>query len=136
MHAAPIAEADFIRSVADALQYISVYHPPDFVAHLARAHEREESPTARNAMAQILVNSRMSALGKRPMCQDTGTVNVFVKIGMQARIDSRRPLAELVNEAVARAYTDPANPLRASIVADPIFERRNTGNNAPAVTHV
>lgn len=136
MHAAPIAEADFIRSVADALQYISVYHPPDFIAHLARAHEREESPTARNAMAQILVNSRMSALGKRPMCQDTGTVNVFVKIGMQARIDSRRPLAELVDEAVALAYTDPANPLRASIVADPIFERRNTGNNAPAVTHV
>ncbi|EAS49618.1 putative fumarate hydratase [Aurantimonas manganoxydans SI85-9A1] len=136
MGAAPIAEADFIRSVADALQYISVYHPPDFVAHLTRAYEREESPTARSAMAQILVNSRMSALGKRPMCQDTGTVNVFVKIGMQARIDSRRSLAELVDEAVAHAYTDPANPLRASIVADPIFERRNTGNNAPAVTHV
>lgn len=131
-----ITEADFIGSVAEALQFISVYHPPEFIAHLTRAYEREESAAAKDAMAQILVNSRMSALGRRPMCQDTGTVNVFVKIGMQARIASRRPLAELVDEAVAIAYTDPLNPLRASIVADPVFERRNTGTNAPAVTHV
>lgn len=132
----PIAEEDFVGSIADALQYISIYHPPDFIAHLARAYEREKSPAARQAMAQILVNSRMAALGGRPMCQDTGTVNVFVKIGMEARFAFTRPIAELIDEAVARAYTNPDNPLRASIVADPIFDRRNTRTNAPAVTHV
>ncbi|MFD2238035.1 fumarate hydratase [Aureimonas populi] len=131
-----IGEADFVASLADALQYISIYHPPDFIAHMAAAYEREESPSARSAIAQILVNSRMAALGGRPMCQDTGTVNVFLKIGMGARFDTKRALGELVNEAVERAYTDPANPLRASIVADPIFERRNTRTNAPAVLHV
>ncbi|WP_206455184.1 fumarate hydratase [Aurantimonas marina] len=136
MSASPITEEDFIRSVADALQYIAVYHPPDFIAHLAEAYHREESPSAKNAMAQILVNSRMAALGGRPMCQDTGTVNVFVKFGMEARLATTRPLAELVNEAVAIAYTDAANPLRPSILDDPIFERKNTGTNAPAVTHV
>ena len=136
MSASPITEDDFIRSVADALQYIAVYHPPDFIAHLAEAYQREESASAKNAMAQILVNSRMAALGGRPMCQDTGTVNVFVKFGMEARLATTRPLTELVNEAVAIAYTDPANPLRPSILDDPIFERKNTGTNAPAVTHV
>lgn len=132
----PITEADFVGSIADALQYISIYHPPDFIAHLTRAYEREQSPSARQAIAQILVNSRMAAMGGRPMCQDTGTVNVFLKVGMDARFAFSRPLPELVDEAVARAYTDPLNPLRASIVADPIFERRNTRTNAPAVTLV
>ena len=136
MSGMPIAEADFVQSVADALQYIATYHPPDFVRNLAAAYAREESPAARNAMAQILANSRMAALGRRPMCQDTGTVNVFVKFGMGARITTDRPLADLVNEAVAIAYTDEANPLRASIVDDPLFTRRNTRTNAPAVTHV
>lgn len=133
---APITQGDFVGSIAEALQYISIYHPPDFIAHLARAYDREKSPAARQAMAQILVNSRMAAIGGRPMCQDTGTVNVFVKIGMEARFAFTRPIGELVDEAVALAYTDPDNPLRASIVADPIFERRNTRTNAPAVTHV
>ncbi|WP_108658811.1 fumarate hydratase [Acuticoccus kandeliae] len=133
---APITEEDFIGSVADALQFISVYHPADYVAHLTRAYEREESPAARNAIAQILVNSRMAALGRRPMCQDTGTVNAFVSVGMGARFATGRPVDEMIDEAVARAYTDPDNPLRASIVADPLFARKNTGTNAPAVTHV
>ena len=131
-----VTEDDFIASIADALQFIAVYHPADYVENLARAHEREESPAAKNAMAQILVNSRMAALGGRPMCQDTGTVNVFVEIGMGARIASRRPVTDLVNEAVAIAYGNESNPLRASIVDDPIFERRNTRTNAPAVTHI
>ena len=131
-----ISEGDFIASIADALQFIAVYHPADYIENLARAHEREESPAAKNAMAQILVNSRMAALGGRPMCQDTGTVNVFVEIGMGARIASRRPVSDLVDEAVAIAYSDETNPLRASIVDDPLFLRKNTRNNAPAVTHI
>jgi fumarate hydratase class I len=131
-----IREEDFVGSIADALQFISVYHPADYVAHLARCYEREESPAARAAIAQILANSRMSAIGGRPICQDTGTVIAFVKIGMEARIKSGRPLAQLVDEAVRRAYRDPDNPLRASMVADPIFERRNTRDNTPAITHV
>ena len=131
-----ITEADLIDSVAAALQYIAVNHPPDYVANLARAYGREESPAAKAAMGQILINSRMAAMGKRPMCQDTGTVNVFVKLGMRARIDSDRPLADLVNEGVARAYTDPSNPLRASMVADPLFGRTITRDNTPAVVHV
>ena len=120
-----IREEDFVASVADALQFISVYHPADYIHHLAQTYEREESPAARHAIAQILANSRMSAIARRPICQDTGTVIAFVKLGMDARIDSRRPLAELVDEGVRRAYRDPDNPLRASMVADPIFERRN-----------
>ncbi|MEW5423450.1 fumarate hydratase [Amorphus sp. 3PC139-8] len=132
----PITEDDFVRSLADAIRFISVYHPPDYIQHLAQAYEREKSEAAKAAMAQILANSRMAAVGKRPMCQDTGTVNVFVEVGMQARFATQRPLEEMVNEAVAIAYTDPANPLRASMVDDPLFERRNTKTNAPAVTHV
>jgi len=132
----PISEHDLIESVARALQYIAVYHPPDFIAHLARSYETEQGPAAKAAIGQILINSRMAAIGRRPMCQDTGTVNVFIKLGMRARIDSDRPLAELVNEGVRRAWLDPANPLRASMVADPLFERKNTRDNTPAIVHV
>lgn len=131
-----IREQDIITSVADALQYISCFHPADYIAHLAGAYEREESPAARDAIAQILVNSRMAALGHRPICQDTGLVVVFAKVGMDVRIDSERPFADLINDAVRRGYLDEGNPLRASMVADPLFERRNTKDNAPAVVHV
>jgi fumarate hydratase class I len=131
-----IREEDFVSSVADALQYIAVYHPPSFVRALADSYAREESPAARDAIGQILVNSRMAAFGRRPICQDTGTVNVFVRFGMAARLDTVRPLAALVDAAVHRAYTDPDNPLRASIVRDPLFGRSNTGDNTPAVVHV
>ena len=131
-----IGEDDIITSVADALQYIAVYHPPSFVKALAEAYRREESPAARDAIGQILINSRMSAFGRRPICQDTGTVNAFVKIGMGARIATARPLQDLVDEGVRRAYGDPDNPLRASIVRDPLGDRRNTGDNTPAVVHV
>jgi fumarate hydratase class I len=131
-----IREDDFVASIADALQYIAVYHPPSFVRALAETYAREESPAARDAIAQILINSRMAAFGRRPICQDTGVVNVFVKIGMGARIDSERPVTDLVNEAVRQAYTNPDNPLRASIVRDPLFGRANTGDNTPAVVHI
>jgi len=130
-----IKEEDLISSVADALQFISYYHPADYIRHLTKAYEREESPAAKDAIAQILVNSRMSALGKRPICQDTGMVSAFVKVGMNARFDTARSLSDLVNEGVRRAYTDEDNPLRASIVFDPLFTRRNTRDNAPAVVH-
>ena len=127
-----ISEHDFIASIADALQYIAVYHPPSFVRALAESYRTEDSPAARDAIAQILINSKMAAYGRRPICQDTGAVNVFVKIGMGARIDSARPLAELVNDAVRLAYTNPDNPLRASIIRDPLFDRTNTRDNTPA----
>jgi fumarate hydratase, class I len=130
-----IREDDFVASIADALQYIAVYHPPSFIRALAESYAREESPASRDAMAQILINSRMAAFGRRPICQDTGVVNVFVKIGMGARIDSERPVADLVDEAVRQAYTHPDNPLRASIVRDPIIGRINTRDNTPAVVH-
>ena len=132
----PIREEDVIASVADALQYIAVYHPPTFVKALAEAYAREESPAARDAIGQILANSRMSAFGRRPICQDTGTVNAFVKVGMGARILSARPLQDLVDEGVRRAYRHADNPLRASIVLDPLGQRRNSGDNTPAVVHV
>lgn len=131
-----ISEGDLRQSIADALQYISYYHPPDFIRHMAAAYEREESDPARNAMLQILRNSRMCAFGRRPICQDTGVANVFMKIGMGARIDSTRPLQDIVNDAVRDAYQNDGNPLRASMVRDPIFDRRNTGDNAPAMVHV
>lgn len=131
-----IAEEDLIESIADALQFISCYHPADYIAGLAAAHAREESPAARNAMAQILVNSRMAALGRRPMCQDTGTAQIFMKVGVGARIATRRALQDLADEAVRRAWTRADNPLRASVVADPIFERRNTRDNTPAMLTV
>lgn len=131
-----IREDDLRQSIADALQFISCYHPPDFIRALAAAHAREESPPAKAAMAQILRNSRMAALGHRPICQDTGVANVFVKLGMGVRIESRRALQEIVDDAVRDAWAASDNPLRASMVRDPLFDRRNTGDNAPAIVHV
>ena len=130
-----ITEQDFIGSIADSLQYISVYHPVDFVRALGEAYEREESPAARDAMAQILTNSRMAAEGHRPMCQDTGIVVIFLKVGMNTRWNTEHSVEEMVNEGVRRAYADPDNPLRASIVSDPAGARRNTRDNTPAIIH-
>jgi fumarate hydratase class I len=128
---------DLIESIAAALQFISYYHPEDYITHLARAYEREESPAAKDAIAQILTNSKMCALGHRPICQDTGIVNVFMKVGMEVRFEGfSGSLADAVNEGVRRAYNHPDNKLRASIVADPHFERKNTRDNTPAVLHV
>ena len=131
-----ITQDDFIQSVQNALQYISYYHPIDFVDAMHAAWRREQSPAARDAIAQILINSRLCAEGRRPICQDTGIVTVFLDIGMQVRWDSRLDIESMVNEAVRRAYLDPDNPLRASIVADPAGARRNTGDNTPAVIHM
>ncbi len=132
-----IRHADFVDTVAAALQYISYYHPADYIAHLARAYEREQGPAAKDAIAQILTNSRMCAEGHRPICQDTGIVNVFLKIGMDLRFEGfPGSLQEAVDEGVRRAYLDPDNKLRASILADPIFDRRNTRDNTPAVVHM
>jgi len=131
-----IREADFVQSVADALQFISYYHPADYIEHLGRAYAREQSPAAKDAIAQILTNSRMCAEGHRPICQDTGIVNVFVKAGLGFRWDTKRSLQELVDEGVRQGYGLVENRLRASIVADPLFARKNTGDNTPAVVHV
>ena len=129
-----IQQADLIESVAAALQYISYYHPADYIAHLARAYEREQSPAAKDAIAQILTNSKMSATGQRPICQDTGIVNVFLKVGMDVRWGGfTGSLDDAINEGVRRAYNHPDNTLRASVVADPQFARKNTGDNTPAV---
>ena len=133
---AVITETDLRQSIADALQFISYYHPADFIRHMADAYEREQSPAAKNAMAQILRNSRLAALGHRPMCQDTGTANVFMKIGMGVRFDTTRALQDIVNDAVRGAYLAADNPLRASMVRDALFDRRNTGDNTPAILHV
>jgi fumarate hydratase, class I len=130
-----IREDDFVESVSKALQFISVFHPTDYIRHLALAYRRERSPEAKDAIAQILINSRMAALGRRPMCQDTGTVNAWVRVGMNARIDSAQSIDSLVDAGVRRAWSDPDNPLRASIVSDPLFGRINTRDNAPAVVH-
>ncbi|MDX1512815.1 MAG: fumarate hydratase [Gammaproteobacteria bacterium] len=130
-----INKEDFIQSVADALQYISYYHPTDYITALGEAYEREESPAARDAMAQILMNSRMSAEGRRPICQDTGIVVVYVRVGMNVRWETDQGLEDMVNEGVRRAYTHPENVLRASIVDPPIGGRKNTGDNTPAVIH-
>lgn len=131
-----IQQEDFIASVADALQYISYYHPADFIHALADAHQQEQSPAAKDAIAQILTNSRMCAEGKRPLCQDTGIVVAFVKVGMNVRFGSELSLEQMVNEGVRRAYQLPENKLRASIVSDPAGKRLNTKDNAPAVVHV
>lgn len=130
-----IKQDDLIQSVADALQYISYYHPKDFIESLGRAYEREQSPAAKDAIAQILTNSRLCAEGRRPICQDTGIVNVFLKVGMQVQWDSQTSLADMVNEGVRRAYNHPDNTLRASVLADPLFTRKSTGDNTPAVIH-
>lgn len=131
-----IKQADFIQSIADALQYISYYHPVDYIQALGRAYEAEQSPAAKDAIAQILTNSRMCAEGKRPLCQDTGIVVAFVKVGMDVRFESGLTLEQMVNEGVRRAYLLPENKLRASIVSDPAGKRANTKDNTPAITHV
>jgi fumarate hydratase, class I len=132
-----IRHADFVESVAAALQYISYYHPADYIEHLAQAYALEQSPAAKDAIAQILTNSRMSAEGKRPMCQDTGIVNVFLKIGMSVKLEGfDGSVEDAVNEGVRRAYNHPDNKLRASVVGDPQFARKNTGDNTPAVVHM
>src|ERR1700744_2427469 len=133
---ATIRQEDFIESVADALQYISYYHPVDYITSLARAYEREQSPAAKDAIAQILINSRMCAEGHRPICQDTGIVTVFLKVGMEVRWDAEMTVDEMVNEGVRRAYNHPDNTLRASVLADPAFGRKNTKDNTPAVINV
>jgi len=129
-----IRQNDLIESVAAALQYISYYHPADYIAHLARAYEREQSPAAKDAIAQILTNSKMSATGHRPICQDTGIVNVFLKVGMDVRWEGfTGSLDDAINEGVRQGYNHPDNMLRASVVADPQFDRKNTKDNTPAV---
>ncbi|MDO5623065.1 MAG: fumarate hydratase [Pseudomonadota bacterium] len=129
-----IRQSDLIESIAAALQYISYYHPADYIAHLARAWEREQSPAAKDAMAQILTNSKMSATGHRPICQDTGIVNVFLKVGMDVRWEGfTGSLDDAINEGVRRGYDLAENKLRASVVADPQFARKNTKDNTPAV---
>ena len=132
-----IKQADLIETIAGALQYISYYHPADYIAHLARAYEAEKSPAAKDAIAQILTNSRMSATGHRPICQDTGIVNVFLKIGMDVRFDGfTGTLDDAINEGVRQGYNNEDNKLRGSIVSDPEFERKNTKDNTPAVINV
>ena len=131
-----IQQADLIESVADALQFISYYHPADYIRHLARAYEIEQSPAARDAIAQILTNSRMSAEGRRPICQDTGIVNVFLEVGMEVRwAGFAGSIEDAINEGVRRGYAHPDNVLRASVVTDPQFARANTRDNTPAVIH-
>ncbi len=132
-----IKTADLIESVADALQFISYYHPMDYIRALGDAYEAEQSPAAKDAIAQILTNSKMCAEGHRPICQDTGIVNVFVKWGMDCRLDdTAQSMQEIVDEGVRRAYLHPDNKLRASILADPAFTRHNTKDNTPSVLHV
>ena len=130
-----ITKEDLIQSIQDSLQYISYYHPPDFIRAVAEAYEREESPAARDAMAQILINSRMCAEGHRPICQDTGIVNVFLSVGMNVRFESDVSLDDMINEGVRRAYNLPENVLRASVLSDPAGKRTNTKDNTPAVIH-
>ena len=131
-----IKQTDFIQSIQDALQYISYYHPADYIQALGAAYKLEQSPAAKDAIAQILTNSRMCAEGKRPICQDTGIVVAFVKVGMNVKFEGSLSLEEMVNEGVRRAYLLPDNKLRASIVNDPAGLRKNTKDNTPAVTHV
>ena len=132
-----IRQQDFIDSIEDALQFISYYHPLDYVKAVEKAYLKEQSQAAKDAMAQILINSRMSAEGKRPLCQDTGIVTCFVKVGMQVSWDKTdMTVQEMVDEGTRRAYLNPDNPLRASIVADPAGARKNTKDNTPAVVHM
>ena len=130
-----IKQEHLIESIHSSLQYISYYHSPDFISAMVLAYERETSQSAKNAIAQILINSKMCALGKRPICQDTGIVNVFVEVGMSVEWDSELSLEDIINEGVRRAYNEPDNRLRASIVSDPLFGRKNTQDNTPAVIH-
>lgn len=131
-----ITEEDIIKSVEDALQYISYFHPEDFVKGMVKAYENEPSSAAKNAIGQILINSKMCAVGKRPICQDTGMVTIFVKLGLNAKLDIKRPLQEVLDEGVARAYTHPDNTLRFSVLSDPAGARVNTKNNTPSIVHI
>ena len=131
-----IRQEDFIQSIADAFQFISCFHPVDFIQAMGEAYKHEQSPAARNAIAQILINSRMAAEGRRPVCQDTGIAVVFLKIGMQVQWDATMSVTDMVSEGVRRAYTDQDNPLRASVVGDPDGKRSNTKDNSPAVVHM
>lgn len=131
-----IRQDDFIDSMADALQFISYYHPLDYIQAVHKAYEMEQNPAAKDAMAQILINSRMCAQGHRPICQDTGIVTVFLKIGMNVQWDATMSVADMVNEGVRRAYLNPDNVLRASILEDPAGARKNTRDNTPAVIHM
>ncbi len=130
-----ISKNDFIDSIADALQFIACYHPKDFIKAMSEAYDKEQSPAAKDAIAQILINSRMCAEDKRPICQDTGIVNIFIKIGMDVDWHTDQSIDDMVNEGVRRAYTHPDNILRASIVTDPLGSRTNTRDNTPAVIH-
>ncbi len=130
-----IKQEDLISSIADALQYISYYHPKDFIDAMNQAYEREQNPAARDAIAQILINSRMCATGHRPICQDTGIVTIFVNVGMDVQWDADIGLNEIINEGIRRGYTHPDNVLRASMLADPDGARKNTGDNTPGVIH-
>ena len=131
-----IKQNDLIESIADALQYISYYHPLDFIHALNNAYEMEESSAAKDAMAQILINSRMCAEGHRPICQDTGIVTIFISVGMDIQWNAELSVEDMINEGVRLAYNHPDNKLRASIMADPAGARRNTGDNTPAVIHM
>lgn len=130
-----IRQDDLISSVADALQFISYYHPVDFIQSLHQAYQKEKNPAARDAMAQMLINSRMCAQGRRPLCQDTGIVTIFVKVGMDVTWDAQMSVTDMINQGVRQAYLDPSNVLRASILADPAGKRVNTKDNTPAVIH-
>ena len=130
-----IKQDHLVESIHSALQYISYYHSPDFIIAIVSAYERETNQSAKNAISQILINSKMCALGKRPICQDTGIVNVFVEVGMNIQWDAQLSLEDMINEGVRRAYNEPDNRLRASIVSDPLFSRKNTQDNTPAVIH-
>jgi fumarate hydratase class I len=130
-----IKQDHLIESIHSALQYISYYHSPDFINAMVSAYQRETNQSAKNAIEQILINSKMCALGKRPICQDTGIVNVFVEVGMNIEWESDISLEDMINEGVRRAYNEPDNRLRASIVSDPLFSRSNTQDNTPAVIH-
>ncbi|PWV58708.1 fumarate hydratase [Plasticicumulans acidivorans] len=130
-----IRQEDFIQSIADAFQYISYYHPVDYIKALSAAYEREQSTAAKDAIAQILINSRMCAEGHRPLCQDTGIALVFLKVGMHVKWDAQMSVTDMVNEGVRRAYLDPDNKLRASVLLDPAGKRTNSKDNTPAVIH-
>ena len=130
-----IKQEHLVESIHSSLQYISYYHSPDFIKAMVLAYEKETNLSAKNAISQILINSKMCALGKRPLCQDTGIVNVFIEVGMNVQWEAELSLEDMVNEGVRRAYNDPDNRLRASIVSDPLFSRKNTKDNTPAVIH-
>ena len=130
-----IKQEHLVESIHSSLQYISYYHSPDFIKAMVLAYEKETNLSAKNAISQILINSKMCALGKRPLCQDTGIVNVFIEVGMDVQWEAELSLEDMVNEGVRRAYNDPDNRLRASIVSDPLFSRKNTKDNTPAVIH-